>query len=109
MNNCIGKDSIVINQKLCTETFFIPSAFTPNADGKNDYFKPIITGNVQRYLFTIYNRWGQKIFETARLQKGWNGTINGKQQDMNVFVWTCTYQFVGAPPKFDKGTISLIR
>jgi hypothetical protein len=58
--NCTGRDTIVVNPKQCFEGFFIPNAFTPNKDGKNDIFRPLLYGVVKNLKFVIYNRWGQK-------------------------------------------------
>ena len=106
---CIGLDTIVVLPKNCLKGFFMPTAFTPNNDGKNDIMKPILLGNVKEYRFYIYNRWGQLIFQTIDLSKGWNGTYQGLNQDGNVFVWVCTYQFENEPVQNKKGTFVLIR
>jgi len=89
--------------------FYIPNAFTPNQDGKNNFFKPFIGGVVKQYQFTVYNRWGQIVFTTKDLRKGWDGNFGGIKQDGNVFVWMCTYQLDGLPAKTEKGTVVLIR
>jgi gliding motility-associated-like protein len=107
--NCIGRDSIQVSPKQCLEGFYIPGAFTPNGDGKNDNYKPDVLGNILQYRFTIYNRWGQAIFQTTDINKGWDGTYTGRLQDTNVFVWTCTYQFAGEKIQAKKGTFILIR
>ncbi len=56
---------------------FVPNAFTPNADNRNDIFKPILSFTPKQYLFTIQNRWGNLIFKSADPQQGWDGTVNG--------------------------------
>ena len=88
---------------------YVPSAFSPNGDGKNDAFRPLLFGKVKQFTFTIYNRWGQIIFQTKELQKGWNGMTAGTQQQGNVFVWICYYQLENEQPKVEKGTVVLIR
>jgi gliding motility-associated-like protein len=108
-NHCIGRDTILVNAKDCMIGFYIPTAFTPGGDGKNDIFRPLLFGQVKKYSFTIYNRWGQAVFQTSELAKGWNGTFAGTRQDNNVFIWTCTYQFDGEEIKTEKGTVLLIR
>jgi len=107
--NCTGTDTIVINPKQCLEGIFVPNAFTPNGDGLNDTFRPLLFGIVQYYKFRIYNRWGQLIYESTELGKGWDGKVSGKDADSNVFVWTCEYQFEGQKRKLKKGTLVLIR
>jgi gliding motility-associated-like protein len=107
-NNCIGKDSIIVSVKQCMSGLYIPTAFTPNGDGKNDVFRPLLFGNVKHFLFTVYNRWGQIVYQTSELQKGWDGKLTGKPQDTNVFVWTCSYQREGEKENFERGTVTLI-
>lgn len=109
VNNCTGRDSILIGLKECLKGFNIPTAFTPDNNGLNDYFKPVIGGTVKQYQFTIYNRWGQLVFTTKDLYKGWDGTFGGIAQDMNVLAWTCTYQLEGEAVKQEKGTVVVIR
>ena len=105
-NNCVGRDSIDI---LPCEVFFMPNAFTPNNDGKNDLLKPVILTNPTIYKFSIYNRWGKLVFQTKEFGKGWDGTINGVKQNAGLFVWACTYQVKGGNIKTEKGTVVLIR
>ena len=107
--NCTGRDTIIVNPKQCLEGFFIPNAFTPNKDGKNDIFRPLLFGVVSQLKFTIYNRWGQLIYQTTELGKGWDGKVSGRDTDTDLFVWTCEYQFEGHDKKFAKGTVVLIR
>lgn len=108
-HGCTGSDTIVVHPKECLKGFFMPNAFTPNNDGKNDMIKPVLLGNVKQYRFSIYNRWGQLVFQATDLSKGWDGTYKGLNQDGDVFVWMCTYQFENEPTLNKKGTLLLIR
>jgi gliding motility-associated-like protein len=108
-NNCVGRDSIIVNPKECLKGFYIPNAFTPDNNGRNDSFKPFIGGVVKQYQFTVYNRWGQIVFTSKDLIKGWDGKFGGVTEDSNVFVWICTYQLEGETIKMEKGTVTLIR
>ncbi|HEV8283769.1 MAG TPA: gliding motility-associated C-terminal domain-containing protein [Chitinophagaceae bacterium] len=108
-NGCKGKENIVVRPKDCPVFIYFPNAFTPNQDGKNDLFKPIVSGRFINYRFEIYNRWGQKIFYSKDPQKGWNGLVNGAMQQTGMFVWQCEYQLQGDEKKFKKGTVMLIR
>lgn len=108
-NNCKGRDSIRVDPKQCMKGFYVPSGFTPNNDGKNDKLRPLLFGNVKEYKFTIYDRWGQVIFQSTEVGKGWDGTFRGKKQDSNVFVWTCTFQLEDEKIRSEKGTVMLIR
>jgi gliding motility-associated-like protein len=65
----------------------VPTAFTPNGDGKNDIFRPIILGIKSLDLFRVYNRWGQLLYSGTDAEKGWDGTFGGKGQDPATYVW----------------------
>lgn len=107
-NGCVGQQAIIVTPKTCSNILIFPSAFTPNNDGLNDYFKPFVKSSFVQYNLSIYNRWGQKIFSTTDPTKGWNGSIDGKQPN-GVFIWLCNYQFKGEKAKVQKGTFALIR
>lgn len=109
-NYCIGRDSILVSLKNnCISGFHVPTAFTPNGDGKNDTFHPLIFGNVKLYRFVVYNRWGEVVFKSNKIAQGWDGEFLGKLQDTNVFIWTCVYQIEGSEAKSEKGTVTLVR
>ena len=108
-NNCVGTDTIQINQTRCLNELLVPSAFTPNGDGLNDLLKPFLSGNIIRFMFTVYDRWGGKVFETQSLQHGWNGKRSGVPLPNGVFIWYCQYQLSGQAAKVKKGTVMLIR
>ncbi len=108
-NNCKGRDTIVISLKDCTKGIYFPSAFTPNNDGKNDKYKPLVYGRLTSYSFVIYNRWGQVVFNTNSVNDAWNGTYKGLQQDSDIFIWICNYRLEGEENRNKKGTFLLIR
>jgi gliding motility-associated-like protein len=105
-------DSIIITYANCDCNYYMPNAFSPNADNLNDIIKPIFECNPQptNYTFTIYNRWGQKVFETTDINTGWDGVFKLKQQEVGVYDYYIQYQ---TPNLFKstthKGNISLIR
>jgi len=68
---------------------YIPNSFTPNGDGNNDMFIPIVTGYEpgSAYSFTVFNRWGEIIFQTTELTTGWDGKYKGKLPPIGVYVW----------------------
>ena len=88
---------------------FVPSAFTPNGDGRNDVIRPIAVGVQKINYFRIFNRWGQMVFHTTTNQKGWDGRIGGTPQGSNVFVWMVSAIDYLGKPIFIKGTVTLIR
>jgi len=78
-----------------TEIFYIPNTFTPENDGVNDLFKPIITSGILpvSYQFEIYNRWGELIFETQDPNEGWNGIYKGEYSITGVYPWRIRIQY----------------
>lgn len=109
INGCRGRDSIIIADKECFKGIYVPTAFTPDNNGLNDTFKPLIRAPLKHYKFSIYNRWGQLIFESNDPFKGWNGERSNLKQDGNIFIWICNYQLENESTKTIKGTVVLIR
>lgn len=108
-DGCVGTDSILVNPKQCLIGIYVPNAFTPNGDHLNDEIYPIIGGDVVAYEFSIFNRWGTRVFTSKEIGKGWDGRLNSYPQDPSTFTWKCTYQLAGDKPKVASGTIVLIR
>ncbi len=94
---------VVVNANGCKDTaystiiirpeflFWIPNAFTPNNNGLNDIFKPVVLG-VHDYNFLIFDRWGEKIFETHDMNEGWNGYFKGRLCTNDVFVYKIDFR-----------------
>jgi gliding motility-associated-like protein len=104
-------DSAFVTVKIykVKPTIFVPTAFTPNNDGKNDFIYPISVGIKKINYFSIYNRWGQLVFTTTVDRAGWDGTISGRTQDTGVFVWMVSAIDYTGKAIFLKGTVALIR
>jgi gliding motility-associated-like protein len=108
-NGCEGADSIRVDTKKCPFGIYFPNAFTPNEDGLNDIFRPVIIGRPTVYKLSIYNRWGQQIFETSDPAQGWNGMIKSGEQESGTYIWTCTYQFNTQDKMMKRGVFLLLR
>jgi gliding motility-associated-like protein len=65
---------------------YVPNAFSPNGNGLNDTFMPVLRA-VQSFEFSVYNRWGEKLFSTNQLNTGWDGTFKGEDCKQDVYVW----------------------
>ena len=88
----------------------IPNAFTPNADGKNDFLYPLNAFKADNLIFRVYNRYGQVVFETRDWTKKWDGTMSGKAQPSGTYVWILQYvDRDSGTPVLKKGTTVLIR
>ena len=108
-SGCSGVDYILLRNYKSEPDFLVPNAFTPNGDGLNDIIKPIPIGITTLHYFRIYNRWGQMIFSTNEFNKGWDGNINGTQQQSGTYLYmTEGIDYLGNTI-IRKGTIVLIR
>lgn len=106
--NCsdsIQKNIVVINN--CNPV--LPTAFTPNKDGKNDILKPSLMASKGLKRFAVYNRWGNLVFSTTREGEGWDGTNKGIALQTDVFVWMLEYINADNRAVIEKGTVTLIR
>jgi gliding motility-associated-like protein len=76
---------VVIDPELL---IYVPNAFTPDGDGLNDIFIPSVEGvDEEDYDFMVFNRWGELIFQTDMVSKGWDGTHRGVKSKTDVYVW----------------------
>jgi gliding motility-associated-like protein len=87
---------------------FVPNAFTPNDDKKNEIFKPAGYG-IRTYNIQIYNRWGEKLFESDQFDRGWDGTYKGEIVPEGVYIYKIAAQGVDGYWHFLKGNITVIR
>ena len=88
---------------------YVPSAFTPNHDGKNEKLRPYLISIKQIYNFSVYNRWGQLVYFTTTSGEGWDGTIKGVPQPVGTYVWMLKAVDVIGNIYNKKGTVTLIR
>ena len=87
----------------------VPTAFTPNGDGLNDFLGPLNAYKATDLLFRVYNRTGQLVFETRDWNRKWNGTIGNVKQGTGVYVWILEYTDPSKKRISLKGTSTLIR
>ena len=106
---CVGSDTIRIKVYKTPPDIYVPTAFTPNADGLNDILTPIPVGIEIFSYFKLYNRYGELVFSTTEVGKGWNGTFKGKQQGNETFVWHVLGRDYLGREIFKKGQTTLVR
>jgi gliding motility-associated-like protein len=107
-NGCgSSHDDIRIDSGVCV--LLMPNAFTPNHDGVNDIFRVKYPGFVKQFHMAVYSRWGQVVFETSDVAKGWDGTYNGKQQPMGSYAWYITLTGINGVSEMQKGMVTIIR
>ena len=101
---CLRTNAIEVNvQNLIDE---VPNAFTPNNDQINDVFKPLLDCPPTDYLFRIFDRWGNLLFETTDYEAAWDGTFNNQPAPMDVYIWTVNSSNLQVSYK---GDVTLIR
>jgi len=110
-NGCKTTDTITINvvDVMCEEPFiFVPNAFTPNGDNNNDNFN-VQTQQGNKMYLAVFDRWGEKMFETYDLSSSWDGTFRGKLCDPGVFVYYCEVICYNNKMFSKKGNVTLLR
>jgi gliding motility-associated-like protein len=102
--------TVAVEPIFCGE-LFLPDAFSPNSDGENDTLKAYINNItcIKTFSLFIYNRWGEKVFESNDASKGWDGKYNGKPENTAVFVYYLEAEFISGKLIEKKGNVSLIR
>lgn len=108
-NGCIVSASTVINVINDQLAFAAPSAFSPNGDLKNDTYKIIFTNPVKDFEIRIYNRWGEKVFESSDNNIGWDGKYKGANQPVDVYVCYFTASSLSNEVINKQFSISLLR
>ncbi|MBI1341614.1 MAG: T9SS type B sorting domain-containing protein [Terrimonas sp.] len=105
---CTDYDSIHIKAYQGPE-IYVPSAFTPDHNGRNDLLRAIPAGLKTFNYFKIFNRWGQLVFSTNNASVGWDGKINNIAAPTGTFVWIAAGIDYSGKSIFRKGTVTLIR
>jgi len=110
LNSCFFRDSINVGYKNCGCNTIVPNAFSPNGDGINDVFKPNIQCFPKDYRCSVFNRYGQLVFETREFGKGWDGTYNGKTAPISTYYYIISYQNTGLNVREQfTGSITILR
>lgn len=113
-----GRDTSISNYTclIGPSRIYIPNAFTPNSDGKNDDFKPVMffirdepLNRYQEYDFMVFNRWGEILFRTDDLSKGWDGKAGGADAQPGVYGYSVQVYGLDGKTYFKSGQVHLIR
>lgn len=109
VGSCFADSKVTVKIYKNGADILVPSAFTPNGDGKNDVIRPIVFGITRLNYFSIYNRWGQMVFTTTQINKGWDGNFGGTGQPAGTYVYQAEGTDFTGKTVFRKGTVVLIR
>jgi len=105
---CVTVDTQFVHALRKVE-IYVPTSFTPNNDGINDYLRPLLYGFDRVNYFRIYDRWGRMIYQMQNDRPGWDGMKNGKPQEMQTFVWMIEAVDVDGIVHRKQGTTILMR
>ncbi|MEX6687795.1 PKD domain-containing protein [Danxiaibacter flavus] len=106
---CFAEDDIKVTIFKTAPDIFIPTAFTPNGDGRNDILRPVLAGMQRFNYFRIYNRWGQLLFSTTEQGAGWDGSFGSQEQPAGTYVFMAQGVDYQGKVIDKKGTVVLIR
>ncbi|MCC7502902.1 MAG: gliding motility-associated C-terminal domain-containing protein [Flavobacteriales bacterium] len=105
-------DTVLVTEGGCAPFVHVPNSFTPNGDGINEVFAPMVVGSFIRYELTIFDRWGEAIFSSSEPGKAWDGMVRGTPVQDGVYVWTLAYKAVsdeGVDQQRLTGHVTLLR
>ncbi len=105
---CIDIDSVFIHVNPL-DGIYMPTAFTPGDDGRNDIIRPVMGFQYVLKEFSVFNRWGERVFSTRERNKGWDGKWRGRLQDPGAYIWTIKVADAQGKIIEKKGTVTLIR
>jgi gliding motility-associated-like protein len=108
-SNCHNFDTIRVEFKNCDCYLFVPNAFTPDVNSLNETFKPSFDCILAEYNFKIFDRWGEKLFETSNPEEAWDGHFKGSVSPIGVYIYRIDYQFEDLEKQTKFGNVTLIR
>jgi gliding motility-associated-like protein len=107
--NCISQTQMIVKVEGCPDlTIYVPNSFTPNNDNLNETFGAYGFG-VDKFNLTIFNRWGELIFESDDINKQWNGTYKGQICQEDIYVYHIIYKGINRGYQDIYGKILLIK
>lgn len=94
---------------LCNCNVYIPNAFSPNGDDLNESFGPIAFCDLEQLELSVYNRWGELVYQTSNPSDKWDGKYNGDNSPVDVYVYVINYKLFNEPAKVVYGDVTLVR
>ena len=109
IHGCSSIDSVTVIVIPPDDVLF-PDAFTPNGDGLNDEFAPILSGHTEMKELQVYNRWGELVFVSTNRYSGWNGTYKGKPESIGTYVYSFIgFNTINGKTIYKKGNVTVLR
>jgi gliding motility-associated-like protein len=104
---CTASDTVTV-EVIEAYSLFVPGAFSPNNDGNNDVLY-VRGAGIKQLSFVVFDRFGEKVFESSSVNDGWDGTFRGKDMNTGIYVWYVDAVFYNATTQKLKGDVSLVR
>jgi gliding motility-associated-like protein len=109
-NGCLVRDTLVIEPGPCCQEVFLPNAFSPNGDGRNDEFRILSTAGIKLQQFEVRNRWGERIWQSNNVRSSWDGTVDGEPVDIGTYYYIMRYQCLTDGQDYTmKGDVIVVR
>ncbi|PWV45860.1 gliding motility-associated C-terminal domain-containing protein [Chitinophaga sp. S165] len=108
-HNCIVEGTATVEKEWRDCAVYMPTAFSPNGDGKNDIFKAKMQDDVTGFRLAVYGRWGQLVFETSNPETGWDGKQKGLDLPPGTYIWVADYTDSKKQPTRQQGTVTMFR
>lgn len=110
-NNTCGQsiDEVQVTFIECSSQVYVPTAFSPNADGQNDYWRVKYHGSISKFRISVYDRWGERVYYTTDPQVGWTGKKQNKPLPTGTYAWVMEYVSGDTNQKITKtGSVTII-
>lgn len=107
-NGCASTNTVFVQVEYICGEYFVPNVFSPNGDGVNDFVN-LHNACISTYVLQIFDRWGEKVFETSDPNNSWDGTFRAKPMDTGVFIYQATGFDLKGDPFSVKGNVTLLR
>jgi gliding motility-associated-like protein len=102
-------DSVTVGYRNCDCQVFLPTAFSPNGDGVNDFFRPKYRCEIANFQLSVYNRWGQRIYYNTDPQVGWTGKKDNNPVPFGTYVWVLQYTIVSTGQTINQtGSVTVV-
>ena len=109
ISGCLYESSFFIKVNPAPELFYIPNVFSPNGDNQNDEWTIFHSSNITITECKIYNRWGGLVYHEETNQPKWNGTFNGQDCQLGVYIYVIHYSTSKGVSKIKSGDLALIK
>lgn len=106
---CADSLIVEIEKEVCESYIYFPTAFSPNGDNANDFFRPRYSPDLKSYSIAVYNRWGELVYASTNVNEGWDGFYKGVAQPISTYIWWSQFSFLNGANEQRSGNVTLVR